>query len=275
MKEYAEKGIKCYDDDNGADKIEVKSLSLWPAADYYNIWVVHKISGSANAYADYPTGSKYNGTVIEGKEMGYSETTLAHELGHALGLNHTFSEKGNAETDCATEGDRICDTPPHKKLECGYNPGSSAGNLDNSYKNFMSYCSPVRDRFTQGQKDRMIATLHAQPRISLLSSTACSDGVTGTNEIIHQAYEIKVAPNPFANSTTIIFSIPKAEKVSIRIFDMIGRLITNVEADYQAGEHSIEWTGNGVNGNSLDNGLYHVTIQAGDYSQSVKTMLVR
>jgi len=40
--------------------------------------------------------------------------TLAHEVGHYLGLYHPF-EKGCAGTDtsnCSTEGDLCCDVPP-------------------------------------------------------------------------------------------------------------------------------------------------------------------
>lgn len=156
----------------------VKDLSKWSTYSYYNIWVVHSICGGWAGYATYPNGDEYDGTVIMAPYMTYNSTTLTHELGHGFNLAHTFDGDNNGQTcpadwNCATLGDHVCDTPPHRVGDCGaVNPCSSEGIWDNSRRNYMSYCGET-NRFTQGQKERVLAALLAPPRINLLNSNAC------------------------------------------------------------------------------------------------------
>ena len=52
-----------------------------------------------------------------------------------------------------------------------------------------------------------------------------------------------IFPNPVASSATISFSIDHAENVSVRIFDLTGRLIANlVDASLEEGDYEIEWS---------------------------------
>lgn len=173
---YTSEGITL-DGSCGADNISIKDLSRWPTLDYYNIWVVHDICGSIAGYANYPTFWEYEGTVIRSNIMTYQSTVLTHEIGHGLFLYHTFQGDEDGEicpvdNDCTVDGDRLCDTPPHKRSDCGStNPCSSTGIWDNSRYNNMSYCAS-KSRFTQGQKDRMRVILQINPRLSLLYSDA-------------------------------------------------------------------------------------------------------
>ncbi|HMG15063.1 MAG TPA: M43 family zinc metalloprotease [Saprospiraceae bacterium] len=185
---YKNNGI-AYSDTIGANDHVIKDLSRWPVDQYYNIWVVNKISGSVNGggiagYAYYPNGNDYDGTVLLSSEMTYTSKTLAHEVGHGLNLAHTFNGELDVSgcpinDDCNTQGDEICDTPPHGINDCGdFNPCTTEGDWDNSRYNYMSYCFPdiTLSRFTQGQKDRMRATLLVNPRAALLNSQACTPG---------------------------------------------------------------------------------------------------
>lgn len=192
---YTSDGIT-FDGTCGADEQAIKNLSRWPTDDYYNIWVVHFIcgdnpnGGGVGGYANYPTGGlyAYDGTVID-DGVSYTWLGLAHELGHGLNLPHTF-EGDNGGTscppnsNCMTQGDEVCDTPPHKSDDCGTtNPCSNTGNWDNSRYNWMSYCDVPNPlgRFTQGQKDRMQATMQIYPRNQLPLSQGCSgdQGICG------------------------------------------------------------------------------------------------
>ncbi len=170
---YANYGI-C--SDSGVTETVIKDLSRWPTADYYNIWVVNTICGSA-AYAYFPSGTPYDGLTIA--HDYYWDGLLTHEMGHGFFLFHTFEGDGfNAycpvDTNCLVDGDRVCDTPPHKAGDCT-NPCSPTGVWENSVKNYLSYCGAVNwERFTQGQKDRMLAALQVPPRASLLNSLACT-----------------------------------------------------------------------------------------------------
>ncbi|MEX2590413.1 MAG: M43 family zinc metalloprotease, partial [Chitinophagales bacterium] len=163
----------------GGDEEDLKDLSKWPVSDYYNIWVVHDICGSVAGFAYYPWGGAYDGTVMYSPYMRYNLETLAHELGHGLNLPHTFNgdNDGNScpvNNDCTNDGDYICDTPPHKRGDCGSsNPCTGSGVWSNSRNNYMSYCSS-RDLFTSDQKDRMQATMEVYPRADLVNSLGCT-----------------------------------------------------------------------------------------------------
>lgn len=170
---------------DAAEDEDVKDLSHWPVEDYYNIWVVHTICGGWAGYAYYPWGSIYDGAIMHRSYMTYSSTTLSHEIGHAFNLPHTFSGDNDGEdcplnSNCLSQGDNVCDTPPHKISDCGStNPCTTEGIWDNSRRNYMSYCGGT-NRFTQGQKERMHASLQVPPRMHLLNSDACEPSDFGT-----------------------------------------------------------------------------------------------
>ena len=163
----------------GSDEILTKNLSNWPHSYVYNIWVVHKIAGGWGGYAFFPLPSgefSTDGTVITANSMRYSSSTLAHELGHGMGLFHTFqgSENGCPANDlCFIQGDWICDTPPHKKADCSNSICNNSPDSLFAFRNIMSYCGG-RGLFTQGQKDRVRTTIYNSSRNQLLQSFACT-----------------------------------------------------------------------------------------------------
>jgi hypothetical protein len=183
---------------SGAIETAIKDLSRWPVSDYYNIWVVSEIcNGSFVGYASYPVGGLYDGLVIVSTSMTSNSGTLPHEVGHGFFLYHTFNGDGGnvycpVDINCLTDGDRVCDTPPHKQSDCGTtNPCTLDGVWDNSRYNYMAYC-PLVNRFTQGQKDRIRATAIVAPRASLLTSVGC-----GPLGIIESSINMfSVYPNP-------------------------------------------------------------------------------
>ncbi len=77
-------------------------------------------------------------------------------------------------------------------------------------------------------------------------------------------------PNPFRNETIVKFTLPRAEKVNLSLFDMNGRLVkVLVSGSKERGTHAIN-----VNTASLSSGLYYYKIQAGNFS-AVKKMTVQ
>lgn len=179
--DYTSFGIRTGGCATGANEESVKSLSRWPVADYYNIWVVNNIcSGQWGGYAYYPNGGVNDGTLIRAAFMNGDSYLLPHEVGHGLFLYHTFEGDGSntscpVNTDCTLSGDRCCDTPPHKQNDCGTsNPCSTVGIWDNTRYNYMSYCVPSIGRFTPDQKARMQAVMAVPPRASLVNSLGCT-----------------------------------------------------------------------------------------------------
>ncbi len=179
---YATEGV-AWSDNCGANELEVKALSHWPVESYYNIWVVRDICGDISGYAYYPNGDWFDGTIIDIASMNSTSRTLAHEVGHGLNLAHTFNgdEDGSIcpdDSDCLLAGDEICDTPPHRRNDCGVNNTCGGGGVwENSRFNWMSYCptDSASGRFTEDQRIRMRAALLEWPRVSLTESDGCAN----------------------------------------------------------------------------------------------------
>jgi len=212
---------------SGAIETAIKDLSRWPVSDYYNIWVVSEIcNGSFVGYASYPVGGLYDGLVIVSTSMTGNSGTLPHEVGHGFFLYHTFNGDGGnvscpVDTNCILDGDRVCDTPPHKQGDCGTtNPCSLAGVWDHSRYNYMAYC-PLVNRFTQGQKDRMRATFLIAPRASLLTSVGC--GALGINQISSDNI-FSVFPNPTQGLINVNVDITLIGSAYV-IYDNTGKTI--------------------------------------------------
>lgn len=174
---YAAGGIQ-YSGGAGADEVAIKALSTWPQSQYYNVWVVHTIDGGIGGYAYFPSGGAVDGTVIRANLMTQGSSTLAHELGHGYNLLHTFQGDNDGancppDDDCTQDGDRVCDTPPHKVDDCGAsNPCTGQGIWENSRRNYMSYCGGTT-RFTDGQGIRVTAASFGAARASLFNSEGC------------------------------------------------------------------------------------------------------
>jgi len=212
---------------SGAVATVIKDLSRWPVSDYYNIWVVSEIcNGGFVGYASYPVGGLYDGLVIVSTSMTSTSGTLPHEVGHGFFLYHTFNGDGGnvscpVDTNCLIDGDRVCDTPPHKQSDCGTtNPCTSSGVWDNSRYNYMAYC-PLVNRFTQGQKDRIRATAIVAPRASLLTSVGC--GPLGINES-SSSNMFSVFPNPAQSIINVRADIKLLGSAYV-IYDNTGKLV--------------------------------------------------
>lgn len=78
-------------------------------------------------------------------------------------------------------------------------------------------------------------------------------------------------PNPFNPATTIEYSIPQAGLVTIKIYDILGREVTNlVNEEKLAGNHKVNFNASG-----LSSGIYCYRFKAGDFVQTRKMVLLK
>jgi len=88
---------------------------------------------------------------------------------------------------------------------------------------------------------------------------------------LHQNY-----PNPFNPITLIQYDLPGLSFVNINIYDVIGRKIKSLVNSVQgAGYRSIYWDATNDLGQSVSAGMYIYTIQAGEFRQTRKMVLLK
>jgi hypothetical protein len=88
---------------------------------------------------------------------------------------------------------------------------------------------------------------------------------------IHNAY-----PNPFNPKTTLHYDLPEDAMVNITIYDMMGRVVSNLVSSQQnAGYKSIQWDATNVHGQPVSAGVYLYSIEAGEFRQTKKMVLLK
>ena len=278
----------------------------WDPKKYLNIWVCDLTNsqggGQTLGYAYLPgllAGFGQNawkdGLVVDYRYFGTNGIaapssdgrTATHEIGHYLGLMHTFCE------DADTQGNPICcdndnnnwggyvdDTPATKDIYWG-NVNSSTNNNtcnDLSYanvfttdvldmdENFMSYATATW-MFSQGQVDVMIATLNASEMNGGRSSLKNSNISTNCSGIVSSALnelneKISIYPNP--SNGKLFISTSEVIK-SIKVTNIIGKEI---------------YSNNNFNYNSIDlinfnNGVYFIDLSTEKGTITKKIILTK
>jgi PKD repeat protein len=173
---YMASGVK-RSSNNGISDTDLKNLIRWNTNQYYNIWLISEIDNNegGSGVQGYATLAGAHGTSSDGTVLLVNAfkipggTTLIHELGHSLNLYHTFEGDGSGgtcptNTSCSTQGDLVCDTPPHKRSSSncptGTNSCDGGTSVDLYKRNYLDYSSDVcQNMLTSGQKTRMHAAI--------------------------------------------------------------------------------------------------------------------
>lgn len=84
-------------------------------------------------------------------------------------------------------------------------------------------------------------------------------------------------PNPFNPTTTIAFSLPKQERVTLQVFDMLGRLVATLVDNKELipGTYTIVWDGKDENGTTPASGVYLYRIRTDSYSAVKKMVMLK
>lgn len=161
----------------------------WDTNRYLNIYT-NSASGALGYVPDLPqggiVGSNADRVVILYSTFGRNAPfnpfhlgrTGTHEVGHYLGLYHTFNGGCASASSCSTNGDRICDTNPESSPTFGC-PGSRSSCGQQAPKdNYMDYSDDIcMEQFTDDQNNRMRCTLeHYRPNLGITGPTPCNAG---------------------------------------------------------------------------------------------------
>jgi hypothetical protein len=78
-------------------------------------------------------------------------------------------------------------------------------------------------------------------------------------------------PNPFNPSTTIQFALPRTGTTLLRVYNTLGMEVTTlVSGNLNAGTHTVNWDASGI-----PSGVYFYRLEAGEFSQTKKLILLR
>ncbi len=84
-------------------------------------------------------------------------------------------------------------------------------------------------------------------------------------------------PNPFNPTTTIRFKLPIRDRVSLRIYDMLGREVRTLvdHQEYPAGPSQVVWDGKANGGQPVSSGTYFYSLIYGNFKKTMKMSLVK
>ena len=270
----------------------VKALSRWDNRYYLNIWVVSEIdgngadvsnpsnwSGGTLGYAYQPTNPVTWNSDLDGivavnlcvgndpnQSNGYrlwpwgglTNRTLTHEVGHFLALDHTFEGNSCSESNCNTQGDGICDTPPTTQGSSCNNPACN----NTQVENYMDYTSETcQDQFTAGQSTVMGSVLSGV-RSALVNTSNC--GVS-TN------YDASVASISAPSGALCATSFTPV----VLLKNLGSSTLTSVQIQYYIdpnGPSTFSWTGSLAAGFSTNVTLGSLTTTAGAHTFTARTV---
>jgi hypothetical protein len=278
-----------------SDDEYLKGLSYWPSDQYLNIWVTD-VKSPYIGYTQFPDmsgleglGASYgpaatDGVVIDykvfGRQIGAVTSTLyghgrttTHEIGHWLGLKHTWGD-----TDC---GEDYCeDTPPTRNAnqsndnDCAAVFSNCRGvTTQNLIENYMDYSPDLcMNIFTQDQKARIWKALETSPRRkALVSNASRCEALPSTDQLTLQVY-----PNPvnitesgsYGEQTSVAVTFEGTQNIVLQVFDAIGRLVYIQE--YEQMQSQLLSFPNGA----LAKGMYFVMVTTSSGEKQTQRLVV-
>ncbi|MFZ1685517.1 MAG: T9SS type A sorting domain-containing protein [Candidatus Zixiibacteriota bacterium] len=136
---------------------------------------------------------------------------------------------------------------------------------------------PVRSSYTfvpdSHVYDSVVVNIGGQNYVGTSILSGVEDEHTGVPRTYSLAQNF---PNPFNPATEIQFGLPRAGRVVVSIYDIRGsEVITLVDKNINAGTFHVTWNGLDRNGRSVSTGVYFYRLQAGEFTQSKKMLLLK
>jgi len=116
-----------------------------------------------------------------------------------------------------------------------------------------------------------------------LSQMAQFEQIQGTTSSPEKFELLDVHSNPFNQSATIKYSVPRSSKIEVIIFNALGQKINDITiASQPVGTHELAWDGTNHEGLEVPSGLYFVHFRAAtlegkeeNFAKSMKLLLIR
>jgi hypothetical protein len=263
---------------------QVKAVSWWDSRMYLNIWVVEnvgiKVSGGIVAgYSKFPWDAANDpandGIIMDYHFIGKNQKVLTHEVGHYLGLYHTFQD--GCTDDERVQGDHVFDTPAASEANygCPKNLNSCEkgdNDLPDMIENFMDY-TDCRYMFTEKQKVRARWFL-GNPRGKLWSAdnlaytlAPCS-GALGLADENTDESKIEIYPNPAHATFRLKISSANVQYKTMEIRDVMGRIVSSKPLPIYSGDLTLGFTCAELG--LAKAGIYFVQLQSAQQTKLIK-----
>ena len=106
--------------------------------------------------------------------------------------------------------------------------------------------------------------------------TSVDDNLVNNENLPNSYYLNQNFPNPFNPITEITFAIPVREMVKLSIYNTSGQLVnTLVNSELDAGYHKVIWKGNDMQNNQVSSGIYFYKLQANEYQETKKMIMLK
>lgn len=233
---YADKAsFNVFDDD-----VLLSQIAYWPSDRYLNVWVT-KLDDYLG-YTQFPTAADTlgglpantneltDGTIIDYRVFGRRTGTITlplyllgrtvtHEIGHWLGLIHTWGDGAGCNEDY------VADTPPMQDGSVApqscrqtFSNCNGRGQTRDLMENYMNYWPDAcMNMFTAGQVARMRTVLTVSPRRARLIRAA------GTPLTESETLDVFVYPNPASSDPAVEVRLKGFQSFTVDVFDASGR----------------------------------------------------
>jgi len=138
------------------------------------------------------------------------------------------------------------------------------------------FCDPGNGDYYLAQNSPCIGTGENGSNIGAYG-VGCDPILTIASEVLPETYALhQNYPNPFNPKTTLRYDLPENSHVNITVYDMLGRVVkTMVNQTQNAGFRFIIWDATNDYGKPVSAGIYLYQIQAGEYMQTKKMVLLK
>lgn len=103
----------------------------------------------------------------------------------------------------------------------------------------------------------------------------CATGVVGSGATRPVGLALSVSPNPASGAVSIRFELARREMVQVRVFDVSGRLVDEIQAAAMGpGSHEAKWSGTSAVGTPVPAGIYFIRVDGGTSVATRKLSIV-
>ncbi|MBK7631603.1 MAG: T9SS type A sorting domain-containing protein [Ignavibacteriales bacterium] len=148
-------------------------------------------------------------------------------------------------------------------------------------ENSVFWGGTMYDLDNDGKKEILIDWDHIKENIGIRFYTAIytPDSLTSVNEPPSIIYDYDLEqnfPNPFNLSTQVRFIIPNSSKVSVKVYNLLGKEISElINEELPRGSYTINWEARDKDNNPLPSGIYFIKLNAGSFSNTIKAVLLK